>query len=62
MAGAVAPAGGAGRAGAAAQADTVRGWLAAYRDGGLAALVRASAGRVFPPQQGGAAGDGAPAA
>jgi hypothetical protein len=44
--------------------ETVRGWLAAYRDGGLAGLVQRGRGhRGFSPSAGGAAGrDGAPAA
>lgn len=44
--------------------DTVRGWLDAYRDGGLAALVQRKRGhRGFSPSaRGGAGGDGAPAA
>lgn len=37
--------------------DTVRGWLAAYRDGGLPALVQRPRGhRGFPPSGRGAAG------
>ncbi len=44
--------------------DTVRGWLAAYRDGGLPALVQRPRGhRGFSPLRGRAAGgDGAGAA
>lgn len=44
--------------------DTVRGWLDAYRDGGLPALVQRPRGhRGFSPSaRGGTGRDGAPAA